>query len=112
MWYFVHILFVVKNFLSIGTKFGPLVISALLFEVYIFPGPENFNLFDMVKHISDIDFKQRFLLNIILRSFWLGLSDKSFLFFKVSFANKLGSLMNNILNTFNSLKVDSVLEVN
>ena len=112
MWYFVHILFVVKNFLSIGTKFGPLVISALLFEVDIFPGPENFYFFDMMEDISDIDLKQRLLVFIIFRSFWFGLGDKSFLFFKMSFANKFGSFMDDILDTFDGFKINSVLEVN
>ena len=109
---FVHILLVIQNFLSIRAKFGPLVISALLFEVNIFPGPENLNLFDMMEDISDIDLKQRFLLCIILKSFWFRLGDKCFLFFKMSFANKLSSFMDDILNAFNGFKINSVLEVN
>jgi len=53
--YFSHIFLVVENLFCILAELRPLLGSALLVEIDIFPGPKDFDLLDMVEHVLDID---------------------------------------------------------
>lgn len=61
MFYLFEVLFIVENFLCVYSEFVPFIAAALFAEINVFPGPENFDFFDMIKDISDVDIKQRLL---------------------------------------------------
>ena len=57
MFYLFEVLFIVEDFLCVYSKFVPFVTTALSAEINVFPSPENFYFFDMIKDIPDVDIK-------------------------------------------------------